>query len=150
MHTITTSTLSQPMPYSNGVKYELLWHRDYLEIYYSEEKNFLKLIWYGVPSKEKIIDGCEQIISYVEQFCITKIINDVSKLEGPFTESVEWVIMNFSPRLNACGVLNVAWIYSENSTSRLSADAVVSRSITEIIAIVFDNIESAERWILAV
>jgi hypothetical protein len=86
----------------------------------------------------------------VEQYHVAKLINDVAKVEGLFTESVDWIITNFAPRLDAHGVYHVAWIYSEESISRFSADTVLSRSITDTITIVFDNLETAERWILAV
>ncbi|MFC5272081.1 hypothetical protein [Adhaeribacter terreus] len=138
------------MHHPNNVSYELLCHKDYLEIFMSTEGNFLKLVWSGLPSKEKVMEGSEQLLKYVEQYKISKLINDVSKVEGLFTESVEWIITNFAPRLNASGVHNIAWIYSEDSISRFSADSVLSRSITDTIAIVFDNLENAERWILAV
>ncbi|MBK0402065.1 hypothetical protein I5M27_03655 [Adhaeribacter sp. BT258] len=146
----TTTATNQPMHFPNGIKYDLLWQQDYMKIFYSAEGNFLKLVWNGLPSKEQIKVGSEQILVYVKQYNISKIINDVAKVEGLFTESVEWIITNFAPRMNALGVHHVAWIYSEESISRFSADSVLSRSVTDTIAIVFDNIENAERWILAV
>ena len=86
----------------------------------------------------------------MKQYHVAKIINDVANVEGLFTESVEWIITNFGPRLDASGVYHVAWIYSEESISRFSADTVLSRSITDTITIVFDNLENAERWIMSV
>ena len=150
MHVSPTSATNQPVPPPNGVKYELLWQAEHVKIHYAAEGNFLKLVWNGLPAKADIMEGCEQLLVYVKQYHVAKIINDVANVEGLFTESVEWIITNFGPRLDASGVYHVAWIYSEESISRFSADTVLSRSITDTITIVFDNLENAERWIMSV
>ena len=149
MQSITTQTAHESLNSSGNVAYELLWQRSFLEIFYSKEWNFLKAIWMGQLSKADIIEGAEAILTHAKQFNSTKLVNDVSRVEGLFTDAVEWIVTDFSPRLNAIGVTHVAWIYSENSESRFSADAVVSHSITDTITFIFDNLSSAERWILA-
>lgn|SRR5690606_13963781 len=147
MSALTASAPKRTQYFASAMKYELIWQSPNVDIFYCQEFNFLKSQWHGLTIKTQIIADSEALLKFTTQFACKKMIIDVSKVEAPFYDIVDWVINDFGPRLNACGINYAAWIYSENSGGRPSADAILSHSITETVNIVFDNPGNAELWI---
>jgi hypothetical protein len=79
-----------------------------------------------------------------------KLINDNTHLAGMKANAVEWLALEFAPRLEAAGLQYMSWIYKTDSISESSADSVLGLSKTDILVIVFDNIGMAEKWLRTV
>jgi PAS domain S-box-containing protein len=116
-------------------------------INYNKEANRLELDWIGHQNMETVKHGCLKTLEMILRFKITKILNNNIRVVGSWSDASEWVGMVFFPMMEKKGIHSVAWIYSPNAFSQLSAKKSVDVAVGNIVTQFFTSFEEAEGWI---
>ncbi|MEJ5995490.1 PAS domain-containing protein [Pedobacter sp. Du54] len=116
-------------------------------INYSKEHNRLELDWIGHQNMETVKHGCLKTLEMILRFKVTKILNNNSRVIGSWSDASEWVGTVFFPMMEKKGIHSVAWIYSPNAFSQLSAKKSVDVAVGKITTQFFSSLEEAEDWI---
>lgn len=116
-----------------------------IEISYSKEENFLYCNWLGFQNKQSIMESGEKILEIVKSRNINRILNDNTKVTGPWQEAAEWTSTVWFPQMIEAGLEKFAWIFSSNIFAELSAKKAMPESNTIKS---FNNIHDAKQWLL--
>ena len=119
----------------------------HITIHYNAIDDILFADWTGEQTRETIMDGCEKMLLYLKQFRCQKILNDNTNVTSIWSHAAEWVETDWFPRLSAAGCAFLAWIYSPNIYSKLSADEALRFGTGSIITITFHDKSTAESWL---
>lgn len=116
-------------------------------ILFNKEEDRLELDWIGHQNMETVKHGCMKTLEMILRFKVTKILNNNMNVIGSWSDASEWVGKVFFPMMEKKGVRSVAWIYSPNAFSQLSAKKSVEVAVGSISTQFFTSIEDAEEWI---
>ena len=116
-------------------------------INYNKDDNRLELDWIGHQNMETVKHGCLKTLEMILRFKITKILNNNIHVIGSWSDASEWVGTVFFPMMEKKGIHSVAWIYSPNAFSQLSAKKSVDVAVGNIMTQFFTSFEEAEEWI---
>jgi hypothetical protein len=119
-------------------------------IYFDFLDDWLYVDWIGEQTVESIKEGCEQLLLLLKAERTHKLLNDNTRVTNIWSDAAEWIATDFAPRCAYAGLEYVAWVYSPDQFSRLSADEVMERHITSTVTIAFDDIEAASQWLRSV
>jgi hypothetical protein len=128
----------------------LLFQEPYVSIYYNKVEKWLYVYWQGERTIETLKNGAEQMIRLAKETKAHKIINDSTDFTNPLPNVTEWVADSVAPRLEAAGVQFLAWIYNDQNPTKLVADEILKREQSDIIIMVFDNLQTAETWMRSI
>ena len=132
------------------INHRLLFKEDFISIYHNVPDAWIYADWTGFQTTHTIKAGAELLLKAFEETQVYKLINDNTHLTGMRANTIEWIAMDLAPRLQKAGLQYVGWIYKTNSFAEASIDNVLGLSQTEIIVIVFDNVNMAEKWLRSV
>ena len=118
-----------------------------LTIEYDLLNDWIYADWKGDQNLETVKDGCEKILGFLKEMHCQKILNDNTHVTSIWSEAAEWVAHDWFPRATAAGLKYLAWVYSPNVYSKLSADKTL-RSMTDgPFTITFTELETAKAWL---
>lgn len=132
------------------LNHNILYQSPTICIYYDFVDDWLYNDWIGEQTVESIKEGCEQFLLLLIAERTHKLLNDNTNVTNIWSDAAEWIATDFAPRCAAAGLEYIAWVYSPDHFSRLSADEVMERHITSTVTIAFDNIEEAKDWLRSV
>lgn len=115
-----------------------------VEIELDSETGILYCHWIGLQDKESIMVSGQEILGLFKDLKCTKILNDNSKVIGPWHEAAEWVTEVWFPSMIKIGLKHFAWVLSTNIFAELSAKKVSSEG--NVIQY-FTNYEQAVRFL---
>lgn len=121
----------------------------HITIKYSLSIDVLLVDWTGDQSRSSVMDGCEKILNYLRQYRCTKVLNDNTHVTSIWADASEWVATDWFPRMQASGCRLFAWVYSPNLYSKLSTDQTLLHGSGGVIAITFENSDTALAWLIA-
>ncbi|RYG19876.1 MAG: PAS domain S-box protein [Chitinophagaceae bacterium] len=116
-------------------------------IHYNKEDDRLELDWIGHQNMETVKHGCMKTLEMILRFKVTKILNNNIHVIGSWSDASEWVGKVFFPMMEKKGVRSVAWVFSPNAFSQLSAKKSVEVAVGTILTQFFTSYEEAEEWI---
>ncbi|RZK44107.1 MAG: PAS domain S-box protein [Pedobacter sp.] len=114
---------------------------------FNAEHNRLDVDWVGHQNMETVKRGCLKILEMILRFKVVKILNNNKKVLGSWSDASEWVGTVFFPMMEKKGVHSVAWVYSPNAFSQLSAKKSVDVAMGTIKTQFFTSVSEAENWI---
>lgn len=123
---------------------EILHSAKNIEITYSKEENFIYCNWLGFQNKQSIMESGETILNIVKDKGVTRVLNDNTKVTGPWQEAAEWTSNVWFPQMFEAGLEKFAWIFSANIFSELSAKKAMPQ--TDQIKS-FNNLHDAKKWL---
>lgn len=123
--------------------------KSHITISYNLLDDVLYADWTGNQTKESIIDGCENILHYLQRYRCSKVLNDNTHVTSIWVDASEWVAVDWFPRMHEAGCRLFAWVYSPNVYSQLSADKTLQYGIKGVIATTFQSRENAAAWLRA-
>lgn len=126
-------------------KEKLLFKNAFLTLAYDESEGILMSDWSGWLDTKKGKSGCLEILSYVNQHGVTKILNDNSSVTGTSGET-DWMTRVWIPSLRDAGLLYFAWVYSREFFTQLQIDNTVDKS-TGIAMRTFFSTGEALQWL---
>lgn len=124
---------------------QLVHSSDYLEIKVNVKDRVLISDWQGWLDTTKGHSGCTKILELVNEYKITKILNDNSKVTGHSGDTA-WMAKVWTPGLREAGVQYFAWVYSYEFFTQLEIDNTIDRS-TGIAMRTFFIQEDARQWL---
>ncbi len=128
----------------------LLFESPLLCIYYDVTYDWIYMDWIGEQTVDSIKLGCNQLLRFLKAERCHKVLNDNTKVTNIWSDAAEWIAFDFFPRAEQAGLLYLAWIYSPDQFSRLSADEVMCRHQTATATIPFNNYNDAANWLSSV
>ncbi len=120
---------------------------DSITVQYNQAAGRVDADWTGFQNMETVKDGCMRILEIMKKNNCEKIVNDNRHVLGTWSEASEWVGATFFPMLEQAGVKYLAWIFSSNVFSQLSAKKSVDVAVGNIITQFFTEMGLAEDWI---
>ncbi len=124
-----------------------LYQDENIIINYNKQFERLELDWIGHQNMKTVKHGCLKTLEMILRFKVTKILNNNSNVVGSWSDASEWVGTIFFPMMEKKGVHSVAWIYSSNAFSQLSANKSVDVATANITTQFFTTYQEAEKWI---
>ncbi|MEM1136746.1 MAG: hypothetical protein AAGI07_12990 [Bacteroidota bacterium] len=116
----------------------------YAIIEHDLHRNFLITTWLGFQRPEKIITTGNEIIKIFRGLKTSKVLNDNSKVSGPWNGAAEWVKDEYFPKMIKYGMKQFAWVMSPS----IFADISAKKSMIETDVIkTFQSYKSAQEWL---
>lgn len=100
---------------------ELLYKANNIEIYYDSMNRYFHCNWIGYQNKVVLLHSGAVILDLLKQKSVVKILNNNTKVEGPWTDSSEWTATQWFPDMAQAGLHHFAWVLSPDAFAELSA-----------------------------
>ena len=124
---------------------ETLVKEKFIEISYEPSGNYLYSNWIGFQNEESVKKGCEIMLSQLKKKGCNKVLNDNTKVTGPWQSASEWVGTVWFPKMEQAGLRHFSWVFSPNIFAELSAKkAMPSSGIVKA----FNAMGEAKQWIV--
>jgi len=123
---------------------ELLLNTRKIAVEFYPEENYFYFNWKGFHNKASIIETGKEVLEIFKTRKCPNILNDNSKVKGPWNEAAEWTTTEWFPAMEKSGMKNFAWIFSQDIFAELSAKQAMpaSESVKS-----FNNLDSAKEWL---
>ena len=118
----------------------------YLKTFH-DSKGFIYVAWLGYLTVDQIKNGCELILTLVQESETHLMMVDHRSMNGTWSQSLKWLETNFMPRLLNAGIKKIAFIYSKDPATQYSLNRFLELN-DEYQAQVFTNKKAAESWLL--
>ena len=115
-----------------------------IEIEMDDQNGIMYCHWIGFQNKERIMESGGEILELLKKHDCTKILNDNSKVTGPWQDATEWTTSVWFPKMLEAGLQHFAWVLSTNIFAELSAKRVSSEG--EVIQY-FNDYNQAEKFL---
>ncbi len=122
----------------------------YITIRYDLINDTLSADWKGEQTQETVRDGCEKILRFMTVYRCAKLLNDNTHVTGMWSDSAEWVALDWVPRMEKAGCRFLAHVYSPDIYARLSVEKTIDFGIKGILVTTFNGRTAAEEWLCAV
>ncbi len=116
-----------------------------IEIFYDNDHEYLYCDWIGFQNKASIMESGKVILDLVKKKRCSKVLNDNSKVTGPWQEAAEWTSTVWFPDMAKAGLQYFAWVFSSNIFAELSAKKAMPAS--DMIKS-FLSVNDAKGWLL--
>lgn len=116
----------------------------YAIVEYDLDQNFLITSWIGFQNPNSIIATGKEILKIFKDLDCSKVLNDNSKVTGPWNKAAEWVKEEYFPKMIEYGMKQFAWVMSTSVFADLSAKQAMMD--TDVIK-TFQIYEQAEAWL---
>lgn len=124
---------------------ESLFKAKNVEISYDPINKYMYCNWIGFQNKQSIMETGGIILDLFKKKKISKILNDNTRVTGPWQDSAEWTATVWFPEMIKAGLRHFAWIFSTNIFAELSAKKAMPAN--EIVKS-FNSLEEARRWLI--
>lgn len=120
---------------------------EHITISYNAELNMIQAFWKGFQNFSTIQNAGLITLEMVKQYQVKKILNDNTQVMGTWSEASDWIGTELLPMMHGIGLKYVAWIYSPNSFSQLSAQKSIDVMTGGLIVNFFTDVKEAEIWL---
>ncbi len=111
---------------------------------YNETEHWLEAIWRGYVDQTEAMRGAEAYLRHAAQQPCAYLLNDNSRLVGPWFESLEWLLHIWVPQAERLGLRYVAHVVQADQHHDLFTRAQVPLSFELQI---FQDGEDARHWL---
>lgn len=119
----------------------------FLTIEFDEVNKWIYNNWFGVLPTEKVIQGCQAIITFLQENPSLCILNDNRNVVGSWSTANDWIAQNWVPQVLALGLKRLAHVVSPGIFGQASAAEMVTKVGTQLEMRLFQNIELAKAWL---
>jgi hypothetical protein len=124
--------------------FEVLYHAANIDISYSDTEQVLYCDWIGVQDEAGLKRAGEMILTLLAAKKCSKVLNDNTRVIGPWYHSVNWTASTWFPDMIEAGLRHFAWVCSKDIFAQLSA----KRAIPEGNVIkAFQTYDEAFEWL---
>jgi hypothetical protein len=120
---------------------------EHTTIIYSPEHRRMYVDWTGFQDLDSVKLGCMRMLEYLELNHCDRIVNDNSRVQGNWSEAVEWVGHVWFPMMEQAGLKYFAHLFSPSLFSELSAQKSIDIMAGIIKTQYFTDVRLAEEWI---
>ncbi|GAB2543900.1 hypothetical protein GCM10027189_28570 [Rufibacter soli] len=119
----------------------------YLTITLDHENRWIFAKWQGYSTEDAIKTGIEAYTEILEKGDFHSILVDTREMIGSWNHSLPWVLNEWAPQAAIAGLQYYAMVVKPETFAEASADAFYEQ-VRYFKAKVFEDIESAENWLL--
>jgi hypothetical protein len=101
-----------------------------IEIRHLPESHILYCIWIGPQTLQSVSRSGALILELLQQYQFHKVLNDHTKVTGPWHAAVQWKAHVWLPAMIRAGLQHCAWVFSADTFARLSAKGAISHTGT--------------------
>ena len=118
-----------------------------LTISYDHVNNWLYLDWHGALDDESVMAGGLKLLELLKQENCRKVLNDNARITGLWADAAKWGSDVMMPLLHDAGCRYLAWVYSPERFSQLSAQLAAERTTASITIMTFRDRDTAAEWL---
>ena len=118
-----------------------------LTISYDHVNNWLYLDWHGALDDESVMAGGLELLELLKQQNCSKVLNNNERITGLWADAAKWGSDVMFPLLYEAGCRYLAWVYSPERYSQLSAQLAVDHTTAGISIMTFQNLDTASGWL---
>jgi PAS domain S-box-containing protein len=120
---------------------------DHITIIYQPDQRRMYTDWTGFQDLGSVKQGCMLMLDYLIANECDRIVNDNTRVQGNWSEAVEWVGSTWFPIMEKAGLKYFAHLFSPSLFSQLSAQKSIDIMAGIITTQYFTDIKMAEAWI---
>jgi hypothetical protein len=105
--------------------------------------------WQGYLTAANIQEGARAYTAALAEAGLSCVLNDTRLVRGPWDHSMDWVINEWAPSAAQAGLRHFAMITTPETLAEGSAAAFYAQ-LTAFQTRVFDNLDTAQRWLQSV
>ena len=124
---------------------ESLFKAKNIEISYDSANKYLLCNWIGFQNMQSIMTSGATILDLLKKKGASKVLNDNTRVTGPWQEAAEWTATVWFPDMIKAGLKHFAWVFSRDIFSELSAKKAMPAN--EIVKS-FNDLEDARKWLI--
>lgn len=122
----------------------------YLTIEYLKALNAVYNNWIGYQTYASIVGGANTCLKIIEEHHCPYMLNDNSKVVGPWDHALEWLTTDWAPRAIQSGLTHFAHVVSVESFAAFSAHNLHTGIDEKLQMRIFDNAVEALEWLRTV
>ncbi len=115
---------------------------------HEEAERWLRATWRGYVDQAEAMRGAEAYLQHAAQHACTYLLNDNSRLVGPWFESLEWLLHVWVPQAERLGLRYVAHIVQADQHHDIFTRQ--HRMPLPFELQIFQNPEDARHWLASV
>jgi hypothetical protein len=119
------------------------------EVEFNEDEGWLRAIWLGHVDPMEAYNGAENFLSAMQDLRCPYLLNDNSKLSGPWFDSVDWLRSVWAPRAVQLGLRYIAHVVQPSDLLDQAATIDEYAFNDQLRLQLFDDVPSAEEWLRA-
>lgn len=117
-----------------------------IEISYEPVQEYIYCDWIGFQNEESVKGGCQRMLELLSEKHCRKVLNDNTKVSGPWQAATQWVGEIWFPQMETAGLKHFAWIFSPNLFAELSAKKAMPASN---VVQAFHSFKDAQKWLIS-
>ncbi|TGD81317.1 hypothetical protein [Hymenobacter wooponensis] len=117
------------------------------ELEFDEGEGWLRAIWLGYVDPMEAYNGAENFLKAMQDLHCPYLLNDNSKLSGPWFDSVEWLRSVWVPRAVHLGLRYIAHVVQPHDLLDEAANTDAYAFDDQLRLQLFDDVPSAEEWL---
>jgi len=119
----------------------------YATLTLEKENGLIFLDWNGFLNLELVKAGSEELLIWIKQHKVTKVLVDNSKVSGPWQSANGWYETDWNPRAAKEGLAFMAVIMSENVFAQLSVQGFAKVTQGVYTVNIFNGQPQARTWL---
>lgn len=116
-------------------------------LFYNETEGWLEGVWQGYVDQAEAMNGAEAYLRHAIKQPNQFLLNDNSKLQGPWFESLDWLLDVWTPQAMRIGLRCVAHIVQADQHYDLFTERLLRPSDLPFELQLFQNGEDARTWL---
>lgn len=120
---------------------------DFCQLTYDETRQWLRATWVGYVGPEYARDGATVGLEMLEQVHCRYLLNDNSRLKGPWFDSLDWLATAWGPAAAAAGLRYVAHVAQPDTIVNAWINPAAELLLTRFEIQVFEQEAEAAEWL---
>ena len=121
--------------------------RGYCAVDFDKSNNWLLITWKGFVTAQDGEQGAEEALRVLELSHVPFLLNDNSRVNGPWFDSVEWLERVWAPQAERLGLRYVAHVMQPDANADLAAAADHNPFAGRFDLQIFTSVAEAEHWL---
>jgi hypothetical protein len=120
----------------------------YATLTLEKQNDLIFLDWNGYLNLELVKSGSEELLLWIKQHKVTKVLVDNSKVSGTWQSANSWYEADWNPRAAKEGLAFMSIIMSDNVFTQLSAQGFAKVTKGVYTVNVFNGEPQARKWLV--
>ena len=114
---------------------------------FEEPDQWLRATWRGFIDSEEAFRGGQNYLDQLAHIKCSYLLNDNSRLQGPWFDSIDWLMRIWAPQAARMGLRYVAHVVQADSKHDTVTDSPRNPAACLFDLQLFDNVVEAEEWL---
>lgn len=112
---------------------------------YEEQEGWLRATWQGYVNPDEALRGAQAYLEYAARQPCAYLFNDNSRLQGPWFESLDWLLRAWVPQAQRLGLRYVAHVVQADQHHDIFTDSTGVDIPFELQ--IFQDCDDAQHWL---